>query len=375
MNKKILFERGAWSLSSESEPPPEFVELLVRTIWGTPGKTLYQHLDTRERITQLKEPYFLTLKRDGRPIAGITLCRRSVREGDQSADAFYIRYFSFLEALRNQGAGTVQPKGDRNVKLRSQSLLKHQLTALFSKPELLTPRLADHPHALYYAFVESENQRSLQINTAFRLEQVRSFRTLPFSRFFPEKDEGVRLIKASEHDEVRHAVERQYQHYRLFFTDHLFHGDHYYVLKRAGKIVAGLRAMPVHWVINHLPGLSGKLIMKLVPHLPLLSRLFNPKDFTFIAVEGLFFLPGHEREIFLLLESVLAETGSHTAMLWLDDQSELYRFFLHSGRLGLLHQLEKPSPVNVMVRFVDHAPEAIEAYRNAPVYISALDVT
>ena len=110
-------------------------------------------------------------------------------------------------------------------------------------------------------------------------------------------------------------------------------------------------------------------------HLPLLSRLFNPDDFKFIAVEGLFFLPGYEQDVFLLLESILAEVGIHTAMLWLDDQSELYHFFLRSGQLGLLHHLEKPSPVKVMIRFLDHAPEEIEAYRHAPVYVSALDVT
>lgn len=376
MDEKILFKRGSWALTKDGEPHPEFVELLVRTIWGTPGKTLYQHLDTRHRITQLLHSYYITLMRKDKVLAGMTLCRRSTRESEIPADAFYVRYLSFTEQLRNKRPAKNQlvPNGD--FVIHPRSFIKNQLFEVFSNPELIAPAFPDHRQPFYYAYVESENQRSLQICSAFGFQKVRSFRTLPFSRFFPKRHPEVGRLAAAEQIEVREAIEKQYQNYHLFFPEHLFHGDHYYVLKRDGKIVAGIRAMPVNWVINHLPGFSGKITMKVVPHLPLLSRLFNPRDFRFAAFEGIYFLPGYEGAVFTLMEGVLAELGLHTGMLWLDDESELYQFFLQSGKLGLLHQLEKPSPVNILVRFGEGTnPERVKAYQQAPVYISALDLT
>lgn len=375
MSDRILFERGSWSLTSAERPHPEFVELLVRTIWGTPEKTLYQHLNTRDRITQLLQPYYITLQRGGHVVAGMTLCRRAVQEPGQTADAFYVRYLSFTEKLLNKKPANnrLVPNGD--FVIHPRSFVKNQLLELFTRPKLVAPRQEEHAHAFYYAYVESENQRSLQICSAFGFQKVRSFRTLPFSRFFPKKHPGCSRLTPADRQEVKQAVEEQYADYHLFFPDHLFSGDHYFVLKREGRIVAGLRAMPVSWVINHLPGLSGKLTMQVVPHIPLLSRLFNPANFRFAAFEGVFALPGHENAIFTLMESVLAELGLYTGMLWLDDESELFNFFLNSGKLGLLHHLEKPSPVNILVRFAEAAPETIEMYKKKPVYISALDLT
>lgn len=357
------------------EPEKEFVELLVRTVWGTPGKTLYQHLDTRQRIGQLQRATYINLMRSGKALAGMTLCRRTTPEGNHTADAYYIRYLSFTERLRNKKAAKNRLVPDGSFVIHPRSFIKNQLFELFSRPELIAPVSADYARAFYYAYVESENQRSLQICSAFGFQKVRSFRTLPFSRFFPKRDAGVRKIRPQEQEAIRQSVSAQHRDHHLFFPDHLFQDDHYYVLQREGQIVAGLRAMPVNWVINHLPGFSGKLTLNLVPHLPLLSRLFNPKDFRFAAFEGIYLRPGYEAEIFTLMEGVLAELGLHTGMLWLDDASERYRFFLQSGKLGLLHHLEKPSPVNILIRFADPDPATVEAYRNAPVYISALDLT
>jgi hypothetical protein len=305
----------------------------------------------------------------------MTLCQRATRDNGQLNNAFYIRYLSFLEPLRNKKLAKNRLVPNGNLMIHPRSFIKQQIFGLFAHPEVLAPPLPNTKRAIGYAYVESENQRSLQICSAFGFQKVRSFRTLPFSRFFPKKDSGLSKIKPEEQEEALQAVSRYYEDHNLFFPDHLFHGDHYYVLKRGGKMVAGLRVMPVNWVINHLPGFSGKLTLHLVPHLPLLSRLFNPQDFKFAAFEGLFSLPGHEAEVFTLMESVLADLKLHTGMLWLDDESEMYRFFLNSGQLGLLHQLEKPSPVNILIRFGESESETVADYQNAPAYISALDMT
>ncbi|MCB0630822.1 MAG: hypothetical protein R2824_22395 [Saprospiraceae bacterium] len=372
-NSKTLFERGSWSLEQYPQPDADLVDLLVNTIWGTPGKTLYQHLDTRDRILQLQRTHYITLRKDKRTRAGMTLCQRTVRDGDRLSNALYVRYLSFAEIFRKKhGSGSTPTE---SVFLRPGSMIKSRLAHIFSHPEDIASPLPGTQQSYYYAYVESENERSLQICYSFGYQRIRSFRTLPFSRFFPKKNKWV--SKASEDDraEILAGVEAQYQNYRQFFTDHLFQDDHYFVFKKEGRILAGLRAMPVNWVVQHLPGFTGRLTQNLIPHIPLLSRLFNPKDFRFAAIEGIFYLPEQEHALYSLLESVLAELQLHTALIWLDDESRLFHTLKNSGKLGLLYHLEKPSPVDILVRFTDPSPEMAEAYRRAPVYISALDLT
>lgn len=374
-NTTPFFQRGSWSLDKSPEPSTDLVDLLARTVWGTPGKTLYQHLDTRQRITQLQQPHYICLRRREQISAGMTLCQRATQEGTGTANALYVRYLSFVEKLRNKELAGKQLSPDGNFVVHPKSFIKNRLFDLFNRPEVVAPPLPGTSRSFYYAFVESENQRSLQICSAFGFQKVRSFQTIPFSRFFPKKSEAVSKVTEVDKETVREAVLAQYRDFRLFFTDHLFAGDHYYIIKKQGEIAAGIRAMPVNWAIKHLPGLSGKLTINLVPHLPLLSRLFNPKNFRFVAFESMFYRPGCEQELFTLMEGVLAELELYSGLIWLDDQCDLFPFFLNSGQLGLLHRLETPSPVNVLIRFSDPAPGVVDAYRRAPAYISALDVT
>jgi hypothetical protein len=370
---KTLFRRGSWSLHQHDLPDEDFVDLLARTIWGTPGKTLYQHLDTRRRVRQLSHTHYLSLRKDGRTRAGMALCQRATRDGTQLSNALYIRYLSFAEQMRKKTGG--KAASGARFALRSASLIKNQMAQFFSHPDQLVTPLPGTEKSYYYAYVESENERSLQICYSFGFQKIRSFRTLPFSRFFPKKSEWVKKAGPEDHNEILAAVNRQYENYEQYFTDHLFQDDHYYILQKNGRMLAGVRAMPVNWVVQYLPGLSGRLTQNLVPHVPLLSRLYNPKDFRFAAIEGLFYLPGEEQALYTLLESTLAELQLNTALIWLDDESELYTTIKDSGKLGLLYYLEKPSPVNVLVRFPDPNPETLAAYQRMPAYISALDLT
>lgn len=370
-----LFQRGSWSLEKSTKAAPELVDLLANTIWGTPGKTLYQHLDTRQRVLQLQGAHYLNLRRAGKLTAGLTLCQRRTQDASGHSNAFYIRYLSMAEALRVKRPNALSAGPDAALMIRPGSFLKNALYELFQEPDRLADPLQDTANTFLYAYVESENRRSRQICNAFGFERIRSFTTLPFSRFFPKRHQQVNKAQAGDQAEILEHVEAQYQGYNLLFTDHLFPGDHYYVFKKAEKIVAGVRAMPVHWVINNLPGISGKLTLHLVPYLPLISRLFNPGGFRFAAFEGLFFLPGHEQELFALLEGVLAELQLHTALFSLDNESDLFQFLLSSGQLGLLHHLHAASAVDVLVRFAADPAANLAAYRKAPAYISALDLS
>ena len=171
-------------MDNSSEPAADFVDLLADTIWGTPGKTRYQHLDTRHRIRQLQRPRHIMLSKAGQVRAGMTLCQRATQEARGQANTFYIRYFSFAEQLRNQQPANYRLSPTGESMIRRGSLIKNHLYGLFRQPDLVARPLANTQDSLFYAYVESENRRSLQICNAFGFQRVRSFVTLPFSRFF-----------------------------------------------------------------------------------------------------------------------------------------------------------------------------------------------
>jgi hypothetical protein len=166
----------------------------------------------------------------------------------------------------------------------------------------------------------------------------------------------------------------QYKETNFFFTSHVFHIGDYYVFEKENEIVAGLQAISDHWVVQNLPGVSGKLIMALLPSMPLLSRLFNPRDFKLALFEGIFVKPGHEADLFRLMESVLADMGLHTAFIPADSESPLFEIVHQPHKLGLLNRLVSETPVQLIARFQGFSEAEVAAFREQPAYISAFDM-
>lgn len=102
-------------------------------------------------------------------------------------------------------------------------------------------------------------------------------------------------LPAARYPEVRQLMESAYGPYTLVQFDRLFYGGNYFVLEAGGEIVAGVQANPVRWRLVSMPGLSGKLIMHVVPHLPVMGRLIQPDRYAFAALEALYVRPGHGR--------------------------------------------------------------------------------
>ncbi|MCO6493448.1 MAG: hypothetical protein J5I98_33820 [Phaeodactylibacter sp.] len=120
-------------------------------------------------------------------------------------------------------------------------------------------------------------------------------------------------------------------------TDNLGIGTGYFVLEEQGRIVAGAQAHQAHWSIEKLPGFV-VLLLPVIPHLPLVSRIFNPRAFRFLTFEGFFAEPGYEGRLQDLLEAILARYGYHSAIFWFDERDSFCPQLLKHNRMGLLHQ-------------------------------------
>jgi hypothetical protein len=349
------------------QPSEKVVSLLCNTVWGTPGGMRYQHLDTAVKIHDLHDPWYLYTEKENEVIG--VLCLDQRRAG--SLDAFYIRYFSFAEGMRRK---EVAAKASEAPASKGQGAFKRFANTFFGQPTALL-EAAGTPKAVFYAFVELENARSRDMVAQMGLQACGQFQTLFFSRFFPRKQANVRRARPVEYTSLRAIVREAYADH-AFFEDHgLFYQDDFFVIEVNGQIVAGCQAHRIHWRIVEIPGFSGKLMMHVLPRVPLLSRVFNPHKFDFAAIEGLFCLPGHAPLLQDLLEGILEIQGLHTALIWLSKDAAMYQQLQSHVRMGLLQKLKKNVSATVVMRGYGLSDAEIADLLAKPVYVSAFDGT
>lgn len=355
------------SMKLGRQAPPSGLALLKETIWGTPGALRYQHQNTEEKIKLLLDPWFLYLEKDGETIGILCLDHRVIA----GLHTFYIRYFSFAEGLRRKDAKIEEPESHAS---KGQGAFKRFAHSFFSKPTALLDA-AGIDKAVFYAFVELENARSRDMVAQMGLTRHGQFSTLVFSRIFLRNRPQVRRARPEEYPRLRELVADRYAHH-AFFADHgLFHNGNFFVVEQDGKIVAGLQAHPVTWRLVDIPGRSGRVMMRILPYLPLARRLIHPSAFRFAAVEGFFCMPGHESQIQPLLEGCLSSLGLHSLILWLSSDSTLIPLIRQHVRLGLLQKIKRDAQATVVARTFGYTDAEIAPFIDHPVYVSAFDST
>lgn len=369
MQERNLFERGSLEVTLLDEAPQDAIDMLEETVWGTPGGTRYLHLDTSERINLQLSPVFMSLRKSQKLLGILGFSRRSIRQPAGVTEAFYIRYLSMISGLQRQ------TDVGNTAKTRPDSLLKKLVDRTMSKPVNLHPIEGQGPEsALYYAFVELNNERSMEMCKSMGFKPIGQFSTLLFSRFNPKSHDRVGRIRPGEIEPMRERIKDYYKDHALFTDGNLFYQGNYFVRREGGRIVAGLQANPCHWVVEHMPGISGKMIIKVLPKLPFLSKVFNPGEFRFAGIEGVWHAPGYESAVFDVLESAIAQLGLHTALLWLDRRCPVYSI-MQGGALGILQKLNSDSPADVIVRSQGVSEDILEDIRKHPLYVSSFDST
>ena len=121
--------------------------------------------------------------------------------------------------------------------------------------------------------------------------------------------------------------------------------------------------------------MGGWFIQKVISRLPILSRVFPPGHFRFLALEGLYYKPGKEKYILTLIESLMKDMGINTAMTWLDRSSPVYDDLIRLGNGGIMRLAKKTLPVNIRMKFFNMTEQEQKVYFEQPSYISAFDMT
>lgn len=341
--------------------PQSVVDLLKNTLIGTEG-SLYQLLDTEFKIHLLDHPHFFYIERNNKALGTITICERNVSLGKTEKQVLYIRYFAFDSAF--QGSGN--KARDRN------SIFDQHWKKIFNTGSLSESEV-EIKSTLFWAYIDPQNFRSFNMNERFGFETIGKFRTIAFSRFHPKFSKDVSVVLTNEKEEVLEMIRNFYREYSFFSDAHLFDQNNFFVLKENGKIVAGIQANPAKFRIVSLPGIGGKIALRIFPKLPLLKKIVNPEENKFLATEGLFWLNGYENQVENLLNGVLYLTKHHSMMIWEDTSVQRIRKL--PLKWGTLQKIKKDNEINIVVKEVNLAAMELDILRNTPKYLSGFDMT
>lgn len=355
-----MIERIHRLIKHETTAPNSVIELLSNTVIGTEG-SLYQLLDTPTKVHQLHKPHFLFIERNEKAIGNVTICEREVQLNNSQQDTLYLRYFAFDQIF--QGG---KDKGNANSNFHTY------LKKLFETSNY-NPVDAENKKSVYWAFIDPQNARSLNMNSLLGFETIGTFKTTAFSRVNPKSNSQVFKITQADKEEVRGLAAGFYSNFDFYSEVHLFDNDDYYVFKEDGQIVAGIQANPIHWKIKSLPGASGKFLMKAAPFIPRIRKLINPKSHKFLATEGLFWKKGHEDKVEALLEGVLSKTQRNSLLIWTDHNNAMLDKL--EVKWGFIQKSKKDNRINIVAKFNKYGACEIENIKESKKYLSGFDMT
>ena len=221
---------------------------------------------------------------------------------------------------------------------------------------------------ILYAYVDPGNMRSKRIIDEFGFEKIGSFQVIPFSRIWPKKSKHVEIAEEFRYAEIKECLMESYKDEQLVSFENLFRRGNYFIFMDNGKIVCGVQAIPDQWEILEMPGAGGKILMNVVPGIPILNRLFHPQ-YKFVFFESVFCLDGYEKQLSLLFESILMHYKVNSGILCLDQKSVLYPKVKRSN-LGLTHKIQGEKQIDIVVK----TPDKNLINNNIPISVSGVDV-
>lgn len=350
MEKDILYSEGNYHIQRHQGIPEEAFLFLDSISWGNEG-AVYEHKNTEEHLRTLHNPMLIAIH-EGDKIRGTAVfCNTPVTVDGNPFNCYYIRYFATSKEIRGKG------------------IMKH-----FSVKVMELIRENETKKTVYFACIERGNKGSYKVVENAGYRNIGSVKTMGFSRFFPKANKNISQISSNESkQEVLALLKQEYNQHSLVQFNSLFLYNNYFVIRENDEIVAGCQYHKVHWAINRMPGFTGKIIMNVVPLIPLLNKLFNPKRFEFLAFEGIYFKSGHEHKLHDLFEGLLAKENLKSSMFWLGETCPIRKKIVEKAKLGLIHSFIKDSDVIIMASFQNMKETEISTLQNSPLFASAFD--
>lgn len=320
---------------------PDLIRLFENTVLGTNGAK-YKHLDVAQSVAHTDYPLSFSLRRREQLIANITFCKRPF--------GLYLRYFAFDKRFQSKGKARMNPK----------SQIKQEIETVFQQITAQYPGADNY----CYAYIDAKNVRSKWMSETFGFQTKAYLATQSFSRIWPKANSTLKEERMNA--ELFDTVQKNYGHYTAYFTHFLEKGTVYSIFDPNGKRLAFAQFHKVRWEIQRLPGKLGGLQVKLLPYIPFINKLIQPKEHTFLVPEVVCNPSGNIADVQRLFEAVLAKEQLHSLLWWNDTRDGLYQKAQETFSWGPLHQMIGVAMVDVVVRG-DFQPKE-------PIFIAAFDM-
>lgn len=327
---------------------PEIVDLLTEVTLGTTG-VRYKHLDTEQRVHEVDNPLFFYLKRDKQVLTNITFCRRH--------QDWYIRYFAFRTAL--------QRSTDTKVEDKSNSVLKREIEHFFQSA--LNGEVNGQVVNQFYAYIDPKNDRSLWMSKNFGFYTVAQLATQTFSRTFAQQSKRFKVVEPTV--EWQNRIKDTFGSHAFFFEAYLDKNPIALIEDANGKLLAFCRISVAHWKIDSLGGRFGVLQAKVLPYIPIVNRLVNPKKHKFVVPDSVWVKDNNPQILTELFESLIKYSSANMLIWWTDQQEKLYLNVRGKVKWGPMHHLMGVSPVNVVCRNASRGEKVLDR----PMYVVAID--
>lgn len=350
MNKKLILKEEAYSIWRHEGIPDEALEFLDRIAWGNDG-AVYEHKNTEEHISLLHCPTLMAIHEHDKIQGTAVFCNTAVAVGLSQFNCYYIRYFASSKEIRGKGV-----------------MKKYGIKVMESI------RDDEKEKTVFFACIEKGNKASYRTVESAGYENIGVIKTNGFSRYFPRANKNMEHVKTDVvRKEMLALLKKQYEEHAMVQFNSIFLHNNYFVIRENGEIVAGCQFHRVHWVINRMPGVMGKIVMNVVPLIPVLNKLFNPKHFEFLAFEGIYVKPGFEKKLKGLFEGLLAKEKLKSAMYWMGESCPLRKRILEKCESGLIHSFIKESDVYIMAAYHNLNEGEIADLKSRPLFVSGFD--
>ncbi len=350
MEKMLLLREGPYAIWKEQGISQEAIEFLDSIAWGADG-AVYEHKNTSENFQYISNPYLVTVKENDNILGTAVFCNPQVMVAGEPYNYYYTRYFASSPSVRGRGL----------VKKLAVDIMR-------------LIRQGENRKTIFVGFIEKGNKSSYRVAEAAGYQPLGIIKTLGFSRFFPRHSNRISRISTDpEKQELLSLLREHYSRHALVQFDYLFLKDNYFVVRENGKIVAGCQYHRAHWVIHKMPGVAGKIILSVVPRIPLLNKIFNPRKFEFLAFEGIYFIPGKEKVLFELFEGLLRREKLKSALYWMAEKCPWYSRIRVAGQAGLINKFVQNSEVIIMASYQNMSDAEIERTRTSPLFASGFD--
>lgn len=369
-HNRILDSNRILQVEARSGADTQLLKHIKSTVLGTPGRLRYQLTGIEEKLDHIRDIDFMVLTRKDRILGSVGFVYRNSYFRGESVKSYYIRFFSINAPLRSKK----QHKDNFRDQKRGSNMIRDISFPYVADPSRLKGNSDSDERSFVYAYVESQNFRSMNFGEQIIPTVIGKYKTIIFSRLNAKPQSGLRRIQQNEKKLMRGRIMEMYHNYNLFTDENLFFENNYFVLEEDGEIVAGAQVHPETWKILEMKGRMNKFLLKVLPYVPVMRKIFNPSAFRFLGVEGIWVKKGCEGYLDRFFEGLCHLFHCHFILTWADIQSDLYKMLVTNLDPGIIGGAFKTDEVDIRVQFNNFTGEEKPEYFSTPSYLSAYDM-